>query len=206
MARHVVRLWLLSALGAALTAIGARITIPWWPVPATLQVFFVLLSGVALGRRWGAAAQAQYVAAGALGLPIFAGGRAGAAALLGPTGGYIVGFIAAAYVTGWLTEVWRTEARRKAPLASATETDTATARDDRARGLGPYMATLVGAAVIWLFGWAWLAAWAAAGSEAAPLRAAFAWGVVPFIALDALKAIAAAAAGRLLVRDTGAQQ
>jgi biotin transport system substrate-specific component len=174
---HLARLWLLSALGAALTGVGARITIPLWPVPVTLQVFFALLCGAALGRKWGAVAQAQYVAAGALGLPVFAGGRAGPAALLGPTGGYIVGFIAAAYVTGWLTDIW-------------------SGRRGRA---GPWAAALMGAGVIWLCGWAWLAVWAAAGGESAPLRAAFASGVVPFIAPDVVKAIAAAAVGRLLI-------
>ncbi|UCH36143.1 MAG: biotin transporter BioY [Armatimonadota bacterium] len=173
-AGHLARCLILSALGAALTAIGSRIAIPLWPVPVTLQVFFVLLCGAALGRKWAAAAQAQYLAAGLCGLPVFAGGGAGPAALLGPTGGYLVGFVAAAYVTGWLTEV----------LAS--------------RRAGRCVATLAGAAVIWLCGWAWLAVWALAGSEAAPLRAAFAWGVAPFVALDAVKAVAAAGAGRLL--------
>jgi len=191
-AAYLARLWLLSALGAALTAAGARITIPWWPVPATLQVFFVLLCGLVLGRRWGAAAQAQYVAAGALGLPVFAAGRAGPAALLGPTGGYIVGFIAAAYVTGWLRDLWDAAGRSgERPLRHGWT------------AAGRYAATLVGAGVVWLFGWAWLAVWAAAGAESAPLRAAFRWGVVPFIALDVIKAMAAAAVGRLLTRNTG---
>lgn len=187
LAAYLARLGLLSSLGAALTAVGARIAIPWWPVPATLQVFFVLLCGVTLGRKWGAAAQAQYVAAGALGLPIFAGGRAGPAALLGPTGGYLVGFIAAAYVAGWLTE---------AGTGGALP----------GRGTGPARrcaAALAGAATVWLCGWAWLAVWAALGGERAPLGAAFTWGVAPFIGLDALKAVAAAAAGRVLIRSVG---
>jgi biotin transport system substrate-specific component len=177
--RDLARLLILSALGAALTAIGSRIAIPFWPVPVTLQVFFVLLCGVTLGRKWGALAQAEYVGAGAIGLPVFAGGKAGLAALLGPTGGYLVGFIAAAYVTGWLAEIL---AGRRGGLPAAT---------------------IAGAATIWLCGWAWLAVWAAAGGESAPLRAAFAWGVVPFLAVDVGKAIAAAALGRALIRFSG---
>jgi biotin transport system substrate-specific component len=178
-ARHLARCLILSALGAALTAVGSRIAIPFWPVPLTLQVFFVLMCGIGLGPRWGAAAQAQYVAAGLCGLPVFAGGRAGLSALLGPTGGYLVGFIGAAYVTGWLTDT----------LGS--------------RGARPYAAALAGAAVIWLCGWAWLAAWSAAGGEHAPLRQAFIWGVVPFVVPDVVKAAAAAIAGRLLLRHAG---
>ena len=178
----LARLFLLSALGAALTAVGSRIAIPFWPVPVTLQVFFVLLCGVALGRKWGALAQAEYVAAGLMGLPVFAGGRAGPAALLGPTGGYLVGFIAAAYATGWLAEVLGN--RRGGLLA----------------------ATLAGAAMIWCFGWAWLAVWAAAGGEAEPLRAAFGWGVIPFLAVDIAKAMVAAALGHALIHTFGGRK
>jgi len=220
-AQRLARMMVLSALGAAVTAAGARITVPWWPVPATAQVFFVLLCGAALGPRWGAAAQAQYVAAGALGLPIFAGGRGGPAVLLGPTGGYIVGFVAAAYVTGRLTEAWGRFAGRPGgrPLRQRVGTagvgfhpdpsvgdyaTTPVGRPLRWRGGGRYVAAVMGAATVWLCGWAWLAAWAAAGGEAAPLRAAFTWGVAPFIALDMVKAIAAAWAGRAVARMIGA--
>jgi len=173
-ARHLARCLLVTTAAAGLTALGARLAIPWWPVPATLQVFFVLACGAALGRRWGAAAQAQYVLAGILGLPVFAGGRGGPGVLAGPTGGYLVGFVAAAYVTGWLSEVWGR------------------------RGLRPYAATLAGAGTIWLCGWAWLSVWMAANGEAAPLRAAFLVGVAPFIAADPVKAVAAAALARRL--------
>ena len=183
-ARHLARCLMLSALGAALTAVGSRIAIPFWPVPLTLQVFFVLLCGAALGPRWGAAAQAQYVAAGVLGLPVFAAGRSGPGVLLGPTGGYLIGFIAAAYATGWLTE-------RRAR---------ATTRKARGVTVGPYAATLCGAAVIWLCGWSWLAVWSARGGDPAPLRQAFLWGVAPFIVPDVVKAIVAAAASRLPIR------
>lgn len=86
---------------AALTALGAfvRIPLPFTPVPVTLQSFFVVLAGVYLGGRDGAASQALYVATGLAGLPIFAGG-AGLAHLMGPTGGYLVAFPIAAWLVG----------------------------------------------------------------------------------------------------------
>jgi len=87
-----------------MTALGAYIRIPlaFTPVPITLQTFFVILSGAILGRRLGLFAQASYVMLGVLGLPIFQGYNAGVFYLAGPTGGYLLGFIAAAYVTGFL--------------------------------------------------------------------------------------------------------
>ncbi len=87
-----------------LTALGAyvRIPLPFTPVPITLQTFFVLLSGAVLGRKWAAASQAGYLFLGALGLPVFAGANSGAAYLFGPTGGYIIGFVVTAWLTGRL--------------------------------------------------------------------------------------------------------
>ena len=96
------RLLAIAAL-TALTAIGARITIPLEPVPFTFQVLAVLLAGMLLGARDGALSQLAYVGLIALNLPLDA--RAlGAAALVGPTAGYIYGFIPMALVTGWLVE------------------------------------------------------------------------------------------------------
>lgn len=80
------------------------INLPFSPVPVTAQTFGVLLVAMALGRVHGAAVVAAYLAEGAAGLPVFAGGNAGAAALIGPTGGYLIGFLAAAYLTGWLAD------------------------------------------------------------------------------------------------------
>ncbi len=88
---------------AALTAVGAMISIPVLPlspVPVSLQTLFVVLAGLILGPRGGAAAMALYLAAGCLGLPVFAGGKAGLAAFLGPTGGFLLGFIPGAMVSG----------------------------------------------------------------------------------------------------------
>lgn len=91
-----------AALFAALTAIGAfiKIPIPLSPVPITLQVFFVLLAGLVLGARWGGTSMIVYVMLGIIGLPVFSGGSSGLGVLLGPTGGYLIGFVAGAFVTG----------------------------------------------------------------------------------------------------------
>ncbi len=101
-----VKSMILVALFAALTAVGALMVIPlpFSPVPITLQVLFVLLSGALLGSRLGALSQIIYVLLGCLGLPVFAGGTSGFGVLIGPTGGYIFGFILAAYVIGKMTE------------------------------------------------------------------------------------------------------
>lgn len=95
-----------AALFAALTAAVSPIKIPlgFTPVPITLQTLMVLLAGAMLGSNLGALAMLIYVLVGALGLPVFAGGAAGFGALFGPTGGYLFGFIAAAYVVGKLVE------------------------------------------------------------------------------------------------------
>jgi biotin transport system substrate-specific component len=85
-----------------LTAIGAQISIPTWPVPITLQTFFVLSSGAFLGARKGFASQMAYLAAGAAGLPVFANGSGSILHLAGPTGGYLLGFPAAAFIVGYL--------------------------------------------------------------------------------------------------------
>ena len=92
-----------SMLGAA-TAAGAYIIVPVPPVPITLQTLFMALAAVLLGARLGALSQVVYVLLGLIGLPVFAGGKAGLGVLLGPTGGYLVGFVAGAYVTGFLID------------------------------------------------------------------------------------------------------
>ncbi len=92
------------ALFTTLTAIGAYVALPlpFTPVPFTLQLLFTLLSGLVLGSKAGALSQIIYVCLGVLGVPVFAGGNAGPGVLVGPTGGYLVGFVVAAYVTGYL--------------------------------------------------------------------------------------------------------
>ena len=90
--------------GAALVALLAQVSVPLQPVPLTGQTLGVLLVGGWLGLRRGAAALAAYVALGAAGMPVFAGGAWGAHHLVGPTGGYLLGFIASAAVSGFLAE------------------------------------------------------------------------------------------------------
>ena len=87
-----------AALMAALTAVGAYIIIPVGPVPITLQTFFVLLSGRLLGKKYGVLAQITYLLLGAFGLPIFSGGQGGLGVIAGPTGGFLISFIAAAWI------------------------------------------------------------------------------------------------------------
>src|SRR5215211_7816571 len=84
--------------GAALTALAAQVafTVPWTPVPYTLQTGAVLLVGTALGTARGTLSMLLYVLVGAAGLPVFAQGSGGAEHLIGATGGYLVGFIVAA--------------------------------------------------------------------------------------------------------------
>jgi len=86
----------------ALTAIGAQLEIATRPVPYTLQTLFVILAGALLGSRRGAASMLLYLGVGALGVPVFASGGLGLAKLIGPTGGYLLAFPLAAYLTGAL--------------------------------------------------------------------------------------------------------
>jgi len=97
---------LLVALGSALIAASAWVAIPlpFSPVPVTAQTFAVLLVGSALGARRGTAAALAYLAEGCAGLPVFAGGAAGAHVLLGATGGYLAGFVPGAWLCGVLAE------------------------------------------------------------------------------------------------------
>ncbi len=96
-----------AALMAALTAAGAYIAIPLGPVPIVLQNLFIMLAGLLLGGRWGLISVAVYLLAGAVGLPVFAGGTGGVGKFVGPTGGYLLGFAAAAYLIGIISESGR---------------------------------------------------------------------------------------------------
>jgi len=102
------RSWLLDVvlvvLFSAFVALTAQVEIPLWPVPLTLQTLGVLFTGAVLGSRRGALALLLYLTEGALGLPVFAGGASGVGYMLGPTGGYLVGFVVAAGVVGWLAQ------------------------------------------------------------------------------------------------------
>jgi biotin transport system substrate-specific component len=94
-----------ASLFGALTAAGAYIIIPLPPVPITLQTLFMGLAAILLGGRLGALSQVVYIMLGIIGLPVFAGGKAGLGVLLGPTGGYLTGFVIAAYIIGWMVKL-----------------------------------------------------------------------------------------------------
>lgn len=160
----------------ALTAFGARLVFQREPVPVTLQVYFVLLSGMALGSRVGALSQVAYVGLGLAGAPVFASPPyAGVGYLIGPTGGYLVGFIAAAFLTGFVIEHRAFSKKKGMTLIAYT------------------VAGITGLAAIYALGFAWLVAWMMLGGKGLmpSLAAAWAAGVAPFLALDALKAVAA---------------
>lgn len=101
----------LTGLFAALTAVGALVSIPLGPVPFTLQVMFTLMAGAFLGSRLGAYSQVVYILMGVVGLPVFSQRGAGPGHLLEPTGGFIFGFILGAWLTGRVTERWRPRGR-----------------------------------------------------------------------------------------------
>jgi len=100
-----IRQMTLISLFAALTAVGAFISIPLYPVPLTLQTLFTLLAGMTLGSILGATSQAIYVLLGIIGLPVFAGFKAGIGILFGPTGGFLLGFIISSYIIGKMIEL-----------------------------------------------------------------------------------------------------
>lgn len=99
-----LRMTVYASLLAALIAAGAYLALPIGPVPIVLQNLFVFLSGLLLGPRWGVASVGVYLMAGALGLPVFAGGVGGIGRFAGPTGGYLLGYLPAVYVIGWISK------------------------------------------------------------------------------------------------------
>lgn len=94
----------LITAGAGLTAIAAQVAIPLWPVPITGQTLAVLLVGSVLGALRGTLAMVLYAVLGIVGLPVFSDASHGAGVIFGPSGGYIIGFIFAAALTGWLAQ------------------------------------------------------------------------------------------------------
>lgn len=99
---------ILVAIFAALTSVLAllpAIPLPFSPVPITFQVLGVFLAGAILGKKLGALSILVYLLLGSIGLPVFAGGNAGFSVILGPTGGYLIGFPIAAFLCGWFIEL-----------------------------------------------------------------------------------------------------
>jgi biotin transport system substrate-specific component len=102
--RGIVMDIVLVCAGAALTAIAAQVEVPLWPVPITGQTLAVLLVGSSLGALRGTLSMLLYAVLGIVGLPVFSGAASGMGVVLGPTGGYIVGFVLAAALTGWIAQ------------------------------------------------------------------------------------------------------
>jgi|TARA_B110000263_G_C15306242_1_gene510547 biotin transport system substrate-specific component len=101
---QILRTISLALLGSLFIALVAQIQVPLWPVPITGQTFGVLVVGLAFGCRLGALTLILYLCEGLIGLPVFSGDKSGYSTLVGPTGGYIVGFIFAAAITGYFAE------------------------------------------------------------------------------------------------------
>lgn len=149
---------------AVLTALSAQAAVWIGPVPLSGQTFAVLLSGALLGSKRGALSQLTYLSVGAFGAPVFAGWHGGLPHLMGPTGGYLLGFVAAAFVVGLLAE-----------------------RGWDRRFLSTAAAMVAGSFVIYVFGLAWLAYFVPKGSVLAV-------GLYPFIPGDIIKVVLAAVA------------
>ena len=162
---------------AALTAAAAQVSVPlpFTQVPLTLQPMVVLLGGLALGARLGLASQVLYLAAGIVGLPVFAASITlppGALRLLGPTGGYLMSYPFAAFLSGYLAD-----------------------RGFDRRYVTSVIALLAGLVVIYACGVTWLGLFARIGSQSAAvgMTAALAGGLAPFLIADVVKLFMAAA-------------
>lgn len=172
-ARPLLRSGALALLGSLFIALGAQAAIPLWPVPVTMQTFCIALIAGFCGWRIGVASVALYLLEGALGLPVFANASLGVAHLLGPTGGYLFGFLAAAVIIG--SAAARRDARRSFPRLLT--------------------AMLLADAFILFLGALWLALFFTAASDAsgnASFTSAFLAGVLPFVPGAILKSALAA--------------
>jgi biotin transport system substrate-specific component len=158
-----------AAVFTALTAVSAFVAVPVGSVPFTLQVYVVLLTGLVLGARVGVLSVLAYLILGLI-APVYAGGASGLGALFGPTGGYLLGFVGAVIVSGLIAGV----GERTLPRL--------------------LVAGLAGLVPIYALGATWLAL-----QLDLPAATAVATGIVPFVWLDVLKAVAAALTARALV-------
>lgn len=179
--RSLVTDIVLVAAGAVLTAIAAQVVVPLQPVPITGQTLAVLLVGVSLGAMRGAISLSLYAVLGIIGLPVYSEASSGWNVIVGPTGGYIIGFIFAAALAGWLAQ-----------------------REWDRKLLWSFLAFLAASAVPFLFGLPWLAGFL--GSVGAPtdLQSVLIAGFYPFIPGGIIKAVLGAAiisAAWLVVRS-----
>ncbi len=153
----------LAVIGTVIVALAAHVSVPMLPVPMTLQTLAVLAIGAAFGARLGAASLALYAAEGAAGLPVFSPTADGYPGITGPTGGYVIGFILAAGLVGWLAERgWD----RNLPKM--------------------LLATVLGGAILYVPGLAWLSTFVGGMAKAVE------YGLTPFIMGDLVKAAIAA--------------
>ena len=156
----------LALIATLALTLAAKLQIPFWPVPLTMQTFVVLVIGMAFGWKLGAATVLVYLAEGALGLPVFAGTPErgiGLAYMSGPTGGYLAGFVAGAALCGFLAE----RGWDRSPWRTA-------------------VAMTLGHLLILALGWAWLA-------HLAGPQKAYAAGVAPFYVATVVKTALAVA-------------
>lgn len=151
--------------GTILLTISAKVQVPFWPVPMTMQTFVVLVMAMACGPLIGGSVMAAYLAEGALGLPVFSGTperASGLVYLMGPTGGYLAGMFFASLVCGWLSmRGWGRSA------------------------LTTVLAMLIGTFIIFLSGYLWLSV------SIGPMKA-WTFGVLPFLLSESLKIALAA--------------
>lgn len=173
----------LIAAGAALTAIAAQVSVPLWPVPITGQTLAVLIVGSSLGAVRGMLSMVLYAVLGVVGLPVFSDASHGVGVLLGATGGFIIGFIVAAGLTGWLAQrAW----------------------DHKI--VGAVLSFLAGSVVTFVIGLPWLyfalagfgpAVWHGQMGYSSVLEATIGSGLTPFIIGGIIKAVLAAVFIRL---------
>ena len=172
-----LRMLVFASLMAALMTAGAYISIPVGPVPIVLQNMFVFLAGLLLGSRWGLASVGVYLLAGACGLPVFAGGMGGIGRIIGPTGGYLIGYLPAVFIIGYISE--------KGSHRIALD----------------IVGMLLGSIVLYACGVTWLKT-----LTGMTWTKTLAVGMLPFLVGDALKIVAAGAiakAIRPIIRVTG---
>ena len=150
---------LLVVAGSAVIAIAAQISVPMFPVPMTLQTLAITLIGLTFGARMAGVTLLLYLAEGAFGLPVFANGGAGLLKLAGPTAGFIWGFVAMAFLTGWLA--------KRGPSRGVVKL---------------LLAAIVPAALLYVPGVLWLAT--VTGMD---MATAFTVGAMPFLLGDLLK-------------------
>ena len=150
--------------GSLLIALAAQVSVPMFPVPMTLQTLAILIVGLSMGARLATATLLVYLAEGAMGLPVFANGGAGLAYMTGPTAGFLLGFVAMAWMAGWASDRGLTRSF-----------------------LGAAAVALVASAALYLPGLAWPAL--VMGKTVPELLSGW---MLPFLAGDAVKAVLAA--------------